>query len=73
MTSETRKKAPVTRRGFAETDVDALISDREDDLNASIKKARLEVKSGVYSRRSVKQIAADGAKRLRQEQRRKSR
>jgi hypothetical protein len=73
MSSGTKKKAPIVRRGFAETDVDALIAEREDDLNASIKKARGEVKNGVYSGRSVKQIAADGAKRLRQEQRRKPR
>lgn len=73
MSSGTKKKAPNARRGFAETDVDALVAEREDDLNASIKKARSEVKNGVYSRRSVKEIAADGAKRLRQEQRRKPR
>jgi hypothetical protein len=73
VTSRSKKKTGTSRRGFAETDVDALVADREDDLNASIKRARTEVKQGLHSGRSVKQIAADGAKRLRQEQRRKTR
>jgi hypothetical protein len=74
MSSGSKKKTTcVVRRGFAEADVDALVAEREDDLNASIKQARTEVKKGVYSRRSVKQIAADGAKRLRRELRHKAR
>jgi hypothetical protein len=73
MSSEAKGKSAARRRGFAEADVDALVAEREDDLNASIKKARSEIQKGIHSRRSVKEIAADGAKRIRQQQRLKSR
>lgn len=49
---------------LSEAEVEAFVVDEADSLNASIKKARAEVKKGIHSARSVKNIAADGVKRL---------
>ena len=56
---------PRVRAGISEADVDAFVAEHEQALNASIKRGRAEVKKGIYSTRSVKDIAVAGTKRLR--------
>lgn len=66
--SATKLQLPAVRSrqpGFAEDAVEAYVAERADELNASIKRARAEVKKGIHSTRSVKDIAVAGAKRLR--------
>ena len=58
-------KRAKLRRGFAEAEAEAPVVAHDDALSASIKRARAEVKKGIYSKRSVKDIARAGAKKLR--------
>jgi hypothetical protein len=53
------------RQGFSEQDADPFVAENDEELIESIKRARAEFQRGVYSRRSVKEIAAAGAKRFR--------
>ena len=50
--------------GPSEADVDKFVAEHRDELNASIKRARAEVKKGIHSPRSVKDIAAAGLKKF---------
>ena len=61
------KPAPKrrVRSGLSESDVEAFVAENGESLNASIKRARAEIKQGVHSSRGVKEIAAAGAKRFR--------
>lgn len=53
------------RVGLSEADVDKFVAEHRDELNVSIKRARAEVKKGIHSPRSVKDIAAAGLKKFR--------
>jgi hypothetical protein len=68
-TIKTSTKPSAAKRSvrleLSEADVDAFVSDHRDALNESIKRARAEVKKGIHSPRSVKEIAAAGLKRFR--------
>ena len=62
------KSAPQRRQADAdlsEADVDAFVAGHREELNASIKRARAEVKKGIHSARTVKDIAAAGLKKFR--------
>jgi hypothetical protein len=63
-TKPSAAKRPA-RLDLSEVDIDAFVSEHRDALNESIKRARAEVKKGIHSPRSVKDIAAAGLKKLR--------
>jgi len=69
-TIKTKNPKPAVARltariGLSEADVDAFVTEHRDELNDSITRARAEVKKGIYSPRSVKDIAAAGLKKFR--------
>ena len=66
ITSRPKAKArPRTRTEpeLTEREVDAFIARNRDALNASIRKSRAEAAQGIFARRSITQIIADGRKR----------
>jgi uncharacterized protein (DUF885 family) len=68
-TIKTSTKSVIAKRParleLSEADVDAFVAEHRDALNESIKRARADVKKGIHSPRSVKEIAAAGLKKLR--------
>jgi hypothetical protein len=61
-------KAGLSRRAepqLTEREIDEFISRNRDALNASIKNSRRQASQGVFAKRSVAQIIADGRRRHR--------